>query len=244
MTETLKPAPKTVMRNIREWLMITFGVLVYAFAWVGIILPAEGVGGGASGMALLIYYATGGPDGGLPVGTGLFLINALFLIAAVLILGAKFGIKTIYSLILLSVSMNVMQRILPDNPFGLAEYRFVSALLGGFCTGFGASVIIMQGGSLGGTDIIALIVRKYKNISYGTIILIVDVMTIGCSYFIFHDWLTILYGYILTALFSLTADTMLYHSKKLRRRVRLQIKRNSRRRQQKKRATAATAPAK
>ncbi len=226
-----RPLGKNIGRTVREWVMITLGVLIYAFSYVNIILGAKAMGGGASGMALLIHYATGGPDGGgLALGTGLFIINAVFLVAAIFILGAKFGIKTIYSLIMLSVSMNLMQEYLPADMLGLADNRIVSAIFGGFCTGFGAALIILQGGSLGGTDIIALIIRKFRNISYGTIILVVDVITIGCSWFIFHDILTVVYGYLLTLVFSLTADTMLYHSKKLRRRIRLQIKWSMRRR--------------
>lgn len=219
MAKKITISKASAARTLKEWVMITIGVLIYAFAWVGIILPAKGVGGGASGMALLIYYATGGETGGLPVGTGLFIINALFLTAAIFMLGAKFGIKTIYSLILLSVSMDLMQEFLPLNLLGLADYKLVSALFGGLCTGLGASLIITQEGSLGGTDIIALIVRKYRNISYGTIILAVDVITIGCSYFIFHDFMTILYGYALTAVFSVTADSVLHLHKRRRKRT-------------------------
>lgn len=213
MNKKINISKTTARQTVKEWLIITLGIFIYAFAWVGIIMPAKGVGGGASGMALLIYYATGGVEGGIPVGISYFIINAILLTAAVFILGAKFGIKTIYSIILVSVSMSFMQGFLPDNILGLANDKLLSAILGGAVTGFGISMVLTQGGSTGGSDIIAMIINKYRNISYGKVILATDFIVIGCSYFVFHDLPTIIYGYVLTAVFSITADMMLAGNK-------------------------------
>lgn len=210
----LKLGKTTVKKTVQEFAIMTLGVLLYAFAWTGIIIPADGVGGGASGMALLIYYATGGvAGGGIPIGISFFVINAILLIAAAFILGAKFGVKTIYCIILASLSMNAMQQWLPGNLLGLDGDKLLSAILGGACSGFGISLVLMQGGSTGGTDIIAMIINKYRNISYGRTIMMIDFIIIGCSYFIFKDVPTIIYGYVLTGAFSFTADSILAGNK-------------------------------
>lgn len=201
-------------RTVKEYLIISLGVIIYAFSWVGVIIPADGIGGGASGIALLVYYATGGAAGsGIPIGYTYFAVNLILLTAAIFILGAKFGLKTIWSIVLASISMNLMQQWLPDNILGLADDKLLSAILGGATSGFGISLVLMQGGSTGGTDIIAMIINKYRNISYGRVIMACDFIIIGCSYFIFKDIAPIIYGYVLTAAFSFTADTMLAGNK-------------------------------
>lgn len=192
---------------------MTLGVMLYAFSWVSIIIPSDGVGGGASGIALLIYYATGGIEGGVPIGISFFILNAILLVAAVIIIGAKFGIKTIYCIFVTSISMSVMQQWIPADLLGLADDKLLSAILGGSCAGMGISMVLMQGGSTGGTDILAMIINKYRNISYGKVIMVADFVIIGCSYFIFKDLPTIIYGYVLTGAFSVTADWMLAGNK-------------------------------
>ena len=214
MAKKINISKTSVNRTIKEYVMMTIGVILYAFAWVGIIIPADGVGGGASGMALLIYYATGGAAaGGIPIGISYFVINAILLIAATFIIGAKFGIKTIFCIILASLSMTALQQWLPADLLGLSGDKLLSAILGGACSGFGISLVLMQGGSTGGTDILAMIINKYRNISYGKVIMVVDFIIIGCSYFIFKDLPTIIYGYVLTGAFSVTADWMLAGNK-------------------------------
>ena len=197
MTKKLNISKGSVRQTVKEWTIITLGVLLYSFAWVSIILPADGMGGGATGIAMLVYYATGGIDGGVPIGISYFVVNAILITAAVFIIGAKFGIKTIYSIILMSIAMSVMQAVIPNNILGLANDKLLSALLGGGVAGLGISLVLMQGGSTGGSDIIAMIINKYRNISYGRVVLVTDCIIIGASYFIEHNLAQVIYGYVL-----------------------------------------------
>lgn len=213
MTNKINITKNSVGRTIKEFALMTLGIAIYAFAWVGVIAPVEGVGGGATGVAMLIYYATGGVNGGIPIGYSFFVLNAILLIAAIIILGAKFGIKTIYSIIVTSVIMNFLQEVVPANLLGLADDKLLSAILGGALSGIGISFVLQQGGSTGGTDIVAMIINKYRNISYGRVVLVGDFIIIGCSYFIFQNIATIIYGYVLTAVFSVVADTLLAGNK-------------------------------
>ena len=89
MTKKLNISKGSVRQTVKEWTIITLGVLLYSFAWVSIILPADGMGGGATGIAMLVYYATGGIDGGVPIGISYFVVNAILITAAVFIIGRE-----------------------------------------------------------------------------------------------------------------------------------------------------------
>lgn len=199
----------SVYKVIKEYGMMTVGIMLYAFAYVGIIIPAGGVGGGASGLALLIYYATGGDGGGIPMGVSFFVINAVLILAAVFIIGAHFGIKTIYCIIVISLTMGFIQGFFPPDLLGLADDKLLSAILGGAVSGIGVSMCLMQGGSTGGSDIAAMIINKYRNISYGKVYVAWDFTVIGCSIFIFHNIAAVIYGYVLVVTFSYTVDMIL-----------------------------------
>ena len=215
MNKKLALSTTSMKQTIKEWVLISLGAIIYSFSWVGVVIPANGMGGGATGMALLIYYATGGgaAGGGIPVNISYLVINAILILLAVIILGAKFGIKTIYSIFLISFSMGILQRIVPDNIFGLANDKLLSAVLGGAIAGLGISLVLMQGGSTGGSDIIAMIINKYRNISYGRVVMVVDFIVIALSYFIYWDLAPIIYGFILTATFSLSVDSIMAGTK-------------------------------
>ena len=204
-----KLTPSLVLRTVKEYIFITFGLFLYSFAWTGIILPAKIVGGGVSGMAMLIYFVTGGADGGIPIGYSLFVINAVLILFAAFIIGVQFGAKTIFAVFMLSLAMSIMQSITPPNLIGLADDRLLSAILGGACSGIGISICFMQGGSTGGTDIIAMIINKYRNISYGKVIMFCDFIIIGCSYFIGNGISTVIYSYIIVAVSGYMLDTIL-----------------------------------
>ena len=213
MSNKLAISSTSLKQTIKEWVLISLGAIIYSFSWVGVVMPAEGMGGGATGMALLVYYATGAAGGGIPVSISYFVINTILILLAVIILGAKFGIKTIYSIFLISISMSVLQKIVPDNVFGLANDKLLSAILGGGIAGFGISLVLMQGGSTGGSDIIAMIINKYRSISYGRVVMVVDFIIIALSYFIYKDLAPVIYGFILTATFSLSVDAILAGTK-------------------------------
>lgn len=201
---------KLIWRNIKEFGLISFGLLFYSFGWMGIILPAKIVGGGVSGMAMLIYFATGGTEGGgIPVAYSLFAINGVLLVFAGLFIGVKFGAKTIYAVLFLSFAMGLMQGIVPPDLLGLSEDRLLSAILGGAVAGIGISICFTQGGSTGGTDIIAMIINKYRNISYGKIIMFCDFIIIGLSFFINNDITVVIYSYVLVAVCGYMLDAVL-----------------------------------
>lgn len=206
---------KSVLRELKSYSIITLGMLAYSFAWVGIITPAKIMGGGVTGLSLLIYYATGGDqDGGIPIGYSYIVLNAIIMGIGVLILGWVFGVKTIYSMIIVSISLTLGQEYLPNDILGIANDKLLSAILGGVICGLGISRAILQGGSTGGTDIIAMIINKYKSVSFGTIIMLCDAVIVGASYFIYEDITTIIYGYITILALGYSADAAILGRKR------------------------------
>ena len=202
---------QTVLRFLKEYSLMLLGAALYAFAWVSIIESADGIGGGASGLALLIQYAIG-----LPMGIGFFVINAILILLAMLIIGIKFGGKTIYCIIAISVSMSFLKEVLPPDILGLANDKLLSSILGGILSGVGVSLCFMQGGSTGGTDIVAMIINKYRAISYGKVVMMTDCTIIGCSWFIYRNnpdianpLAMIIYGFVMVATFGYSVDLIL-----------------------------------
>ena len=67
-----------VLKTIKEYTLISIGLVMYSFAWTGILIPADVMGGGINGVGLLIYYATGGTNGGVPLGLSFLVLAAIF----------------------------------------------------------------------------------------------------------------------------------------------------------------------
>ncbi|MDM8002914.1 MAG: YitT family protein [Bacteroidota bacterium] len=195
------------MENVRTYVLMALGLLIFSVAWTAFLLPHQISGSGVSGLAAIIFYATG-----IPMGYTYFAINVVLVLIGLKILGAGFGIKTIYGILLAAAMLSVLQPLIPG---AIIQEKFMSALIGGGLCGVGLAIIFTQGGSTGGTDIIAMIVTKYRNISLGRVILYCDVIIIGSSYLILTDLEpmqrveTIVYGFVTMAVLSYTLDTIL-----------------------------------
>ncbi len=169
----------TILRGVKEYLLITLGIVIYTVGWAIFLTPNNLIGGGVSGISAIIQYATG-----LKMGYSYFVINTILLIISVIIIGPAFGAKTVYAIILASVCLNVFQSIIPETiirDFALSNGKLMCSIIGGSMAGVGIGMSISQGGSTGGTDIIAMIITKFRNISPGRIILIIDVFIITSS---------------------------------------------------------------
>ena len=164
---------------LKEYLLVTAGVVAYALGWTIFLLPNNLIGGGVSGFASILFYATG-----LPMGVTYFVINLLLLIIGTKILGTGFGGKTIYAIFMTSLMLSVMPKLLPADfihEFALSNGKLICTFLGGIIAGFGIGLSISQGGSTGGTDIVALVWCRFHPASPGRVILVVDVAIILSS---------------------------------------------------------------
>ena len=177
----MKPVLKKVLVSVKEWLMITLGILMYTTGWSIFLLPNNLVGGGVSGISSMIQYAT---EGAIQMGYSYLVINVVLIILAMIILGMGFGAKTIYAIILASVSLRFLPDLIPFdiiNTLSLQNGKLMSVIMGGLMAGVGIGMSISNGGSTGGTDIIALIYTKYHNVSPGKVLLMLDFLIIIAS---------------------------------------------------------------
>jgi uncharacterized membrane-anchored protein YitT (DUF2179 family) len=195
----------------KEYGLIHLGCIIYAFSWVGIVQSAGGIGGGASGLALLIQYATG-----LPMGIGYIIINGVLLAVALAIVGPAFGIKTVWGIASISLWLNIFQAVLPPDILGLAGDKLLSSILAGVVSGIGVATCLIQGGSTGGTDIVAMMINKYRRVSYGRVLVVSDFFIIGSSYFVYrgnpdfpNPVAMIIYGYVMVGVISYTVDLVM-----------------------------------
>ena len=192
-------------RTIRAHFIITFGLLLNALGWTAFLIPAQITGGGSTGVSTLIFYATG-----FSLGTTYLLINAVLILISIKILGTNFGIKTIFSVVVLAFFLSFLQRFITKP---IINDTFLSTVIGGILGGAGIGIVFSQGSSTGGTDIIAMIINKYRNINPGRVILYLDVFIIASSFLLFHSLEKIVYGYVAMGITSYTIDLLFTGSK-------------------------------
>ena len=158
---------------LKEYALITLGVVSYALGWTIFLLPNNLIGGGVSGFASIVYYATG-----IQMGATYFVLNILLLLIGTKILGTGFGGKTIYAIFMTAIMLGLMPKLIPADfihEFTLSNGKLICTFLGGIIAGVGIGLSISQEGSTGGTDIVALIWCRFHAASPGRVILIIDV---------------------------------------------------------------------
>ncbi len=194
---------KRIVDVVKPYLMIAFGMFLYSFAATGFLVPHKIVGGGATGLSTVIYYLSGER---VPVGIGFFVINVILVLIAMKVLGPKFGIKTIYAICIGSVMLSVLQPLFPE---ALVSDKFMSTVIAGMITGVGIGIAISNGGSTGGTDIVALLVTNFKNISPGKVLMYSDFFVIATTLLINFNIEGLMYGYVMMGVVSFTVDFVL-----------------------------------
>lgn len=172
------------MRELKDYVMITLGLISYSLAWAAFLIPYQITTGGTTGIGAIIYYATG-----FPIQWSYFLINAVLMTFAIKILGPKFSIKTTYAIFMLTFFLWLFQKIV-NGPDGIPPQilgpgqDFMACLIGASMCGLGLGVVFNCNGSTGGTDIIAAIVNKYRDVTFGRMTMLCDICIISSSSFI------------------------------------------------------------
>lgn len=188
-----------IFREVRDYLMIALGLILYGIGWTGFLLPSGIPSTAVPGIASIIYWGTG-----FPVQYSYLIINFLLLLLALKILGLKFCLKTIFAVVTLTAILSVIQEVV-TGPL-IHNQPFMSCVLGASFCGAGIGIAFSANGSTGGTDIIAAIVNKYRDISLGRVILMCDVVIISSSYLVLHDWEKVVYGYVVLFISSFVLD--------------------------------------
>jgi uncharacterized membrane-anchored protein YitT (DUF2179 family) len=193
-------------REIRSYIIITAGLAMGSIGWTGFIIPSEIVGGGLTGISSILFFLFD-----IDVGLSSLLINAALILIAIKSIGASFGIKTIYSVVVFSGFLSFFSNIFTSEP--LVGEKMMAAVTGGILSGIGGGLVFSYGGSAGGTDIIARIINKYYNISMGRLLLAMDAIIIVSAYPIFRSIETMVYGFMTMAVIAYAIDLVISGNK-------------------------------
>ena len=200
---------RKLLKFFKSYLIITVGVFLYCFSWVAFIIPKGISGGGVTGISSIVFYGTG-----IPISVTYFVINILLLVSGTIILGKGFGAKTVYSIVCASIMFELLPQI--DWIVNLSDIpdKFLNSIIGGTISAFGISAIFIQGGSMGGTDIISIVIAKFRDKSPGKFFMYCDLVIIGSIIFLPGKGLQdVVYGYIQMVSFSFMLDFLLTGSK-------------------------------
>lgn len=195
---------KKYLKNfyLKDYIVITFGLALYAIGLVAFIVPGKLVTGGGVGIALLIEYATG-----IPLQYANFAINFILLIIAYKVLGGKFLTKTIYGVVMLTLLISLARQVFTE---GLIEDEpTFSGVIGGMLCGAGVGLAFSNNGSTGGMDIVIAIINKYKNFAFGRLMLFFDFIIISSSFLIFQDYKIIVASLIVLGVMTYTIDMVI-----------------------------------
>lgn len=169
--------------ELKDYIFISFGLLIYSFGWAGFLIPNKITTGGVTGISAIIEYATG-----FPLQNSYIIINLILLLFALKILGWKFFLKTIYGIVVLYLFLSLLRSLIVDangNPLSLVgDEPFMACIIGAALCGIGLGIAFTHNGSTGGTDIISAIVNKYKDVSFGRMTMVCDIFIISSSAFI------------------------------------------------------------
>ena len=194
------PTKQSLIRETRDYLMIALGLILYGIGWTVFLLPNDITTGGVPGIASIVYFATG-----FPVQYTYFSINLILLLLSIRILGWKFSIKTVFAVFTLTFFLSIIQR-LASGVVLLHDQPFMACVIGASLCGGGIGIAFSSNGSTGGTDIIAAIINKYRDITLGRVMLICDLIIISSSYFVLKDWEKVVYGYVTLYICSFVLD--------------------------------------
>lgn len=198
-----------------DYFLMTVGCLIFVMGWTSFLLPNEVTSGGLTGLCAVLQYAT---NDKLQVAYTFPAINAVLIITATFVLGKSFGFRTIYAIAVSSLMFEIMPRFeflqaVPGNFLYLDE-KILVPVIGSVMEGIGIGLILMRGGSTGGTDIAAMIIGRFWPITPGTVYIIHDLAVIGSLLLIpgktFQD---VVYGYISMLTFSFMLDYVILGQK-------------------------------
>ena len=197
---------RKIFNLAKDYVMITFGLLCYAFGFTAFILPEKIVIGSVTGLSSLIHFWLG-----WNVAATYYVINIILLAIAFRSVGKQFVLRTIIGASISTLFIGILQPMFPT-PI-VEQQTFMNVILGAVLCGFGLGIVFTHNGSTGGTDIIAAMVAKYSTVSFGRTMMYCDVMIICSSWLLFHSIDKIVYGLIFMVIYSVTADRVINNTR-------------------------------
>ena len=198
-----------------DYFLMSVGTLIFVMAWTSFLQPNNLASGGLTGLTTILDYAT---QGRIPMDFTYALLNVFLLVAGFLFLGKAFGFKTIYVIALSSLLFWILPEYFPNLEVVDPELdKIMVVLIGGAMESIGIGMILLRGGSTGGTDIVAMILNKYWPISPGKVYLYSDVFIVASLLLIPAEngggLVNMIYAYVVMLTFSFGVDYVLLGNK-------------------------------
>lgn len=194
---------KSKFRDVFEFLMIALAMVIGSFGWCAFLLPHHITIGGIAGIASVIQW---GFD--VPVQYTYLIINGILLFVALKILGWKFCVRTIFAVLVFASSTSILREVFAEHAL-FANEPFLACVVGGVLLGIGVSIALQYNASSGGSDVIAAMIHKYRDISLGRVILVCDLCIITSSYLVLGNWEKVIYGYIVLFVMTYMVDYLI-----------------------------------
>ncbi|MDR0185969.1 YitT family protein [Prevotella brunnea] len=193
----VKNQPKTIIREIKNFLFIAIAISIASFGWCAFILPHKIPIGGIAGFSSVVFWGVN-----IPVQYTYFTLNIALLLIALKILGWKFCVRTIFAVVVFTIQTSIFQALLKDTTL-FSNQPFLACVIGGALLGIGTGIALQYNASTGGSDVIAAMINKHHDVSLGKVILACDLIIITSGYVVLKNWENIIYGYI--TLFVMTS---------------------------------------
>ena len=184
---------------LKELPILTLGMFITAAAVHFFLIPSKLIVGSISGLSIVISGLTG-----LSIAMLTFIINGFLLVLAYILIGKEFGIKTVYTALILSPFLAFFQKFVPVEK-SIMQDPWLDLLCFVFILGLAQTILFRINASTGGLDILAKIVNKYFHIELGTSVSVAGAL-ICCSAFLIYDLRTVIIGFIGTYLNGLILD--------------------------------------
>ena len=175
----MKEIKSPFWRPIYEYGLITVSIWIMVVGIYFFKFPNHFAFGGITGFSTVVSQLThwSASDFTSVTNTALLLLGFLFL-------GKGFGLKTVYATMVMSVSLSLLERFCPLSA-PLTSQPLLELMFAIFLPAVGTAILFNIGASSGGTDIIAMILKKYSSMNIGTVLMLVDIASVVASYFIF-----------------------------------------------------------
>lgn len=190
--------------NYKDLIMMVVGLTIMSFGYAAFILPENIVTGGVAGISSIIYFAS---NHSINVAIPNYLINILLLVIAYRSVGKTFVVRTIIGATIFNILLGVLTPLF-THPI-VDGQRFMSVIIGAVFVGVGLGMTYTHNGSSGGTDVVAAMVTKHSNVSFGRVMMYCDLIIISSSWFLFHNIETMVFGYVYLIICSIVTDMVI-----------------------------------
>lgn len=187
------------MKTVYQFAGVSLGVLLVALGLNMFLIPNRIAAGGVSGIATILHYLIG-----TPVGLAILVLNIPLFVLGIYRLGLTFGFRSLYGTITLSFLVDILAPVVPV----FTNDTLLAVLYGGLFTGLGLGLVFRSGGTTGGTDLAAAVLRSYTGVNIGQLLFLVDGAVVIAAGLAFRSVELAMYALLTIAITSWLIDVV------------------------------------